>query len=295
MSFTSETKNHICEERVKKNCCRGALLYGVLLFANSCSESGICLYNENQRVLSLVSELTAELKLGSGLVEIAGENNRIGSRFTLTDTKAFFDRFGGAGADERHIIQENLLRCTSCHRHFLRGVFLSCGSLIDPEFSYHLEFSVPDEALAEDLMALLMKHGVLTKRFSRGSDEVVYTKDSETIEDFLNLIGEQKAAFEIMNKKIKKAIRNETNRIVNCETSNLAKTISAAQECISAIAELKKSGRFVALPEELRETADLRIQHSEANLTQLAALHTPPISKSGVNHRIQKIIEFSKK
>ncbi|MBR6795440.1 MAG: DNA-binding protein WhiA, partial [Clostridia bacterium] len=103
------------------------------------------------------------------------------------------------------------------------------------------------------------------------------------------------AALEIMNKKIRKAIRNETNRIVNCETSNLAKTVSAAQECINAIVELKKNGQFVALPEELRETAELRLQHSEANLTQLASLHIPPISKSGVNHRIKKIIEFSKK
>jgi len=295
MSFTSDTKNHICDEPIKKRCCRGAMLYGVLLFASSYHKDGICLYNENPKVLNLVLSLASELGITGGRIEIAGQNNCISSRYTLDNPSPFFDHFCPENGDERNISSSVLLRCTSCQKHFLRGVFLSCGSVIDPEFSYHLEFSVPDRTLAESLMDLLLRDGIQTKCFSRGSDEVVYAKDSETIEDFLNLIGEQKAAFEIMNKKIKKAIRNETNRIVNCETSNLAKTVSAAQECINAIAELKRNGQFVALPEELRETAELRLQHSEANLTQLAALHTPPISKSGVNHRIKKIIEFSKK
>ncbi len=290
MSFSSQTKARLCAEKIKNRCCRKALLYGMLLFARRCSGEEIVLYSENKAVLRLAMSLSRECGVSGEVSESEGPN----SFFRLDEPKGLF--FDPGAEDRFSAFDASILRaCPSCRTYFLRGVFLSCGRMTDPKKSYHLEFAVPVPALAETFRACLSEAGIDLRSFERNGEPVLYTKESEGVEDFLASIGAQFAAFEIMNRKIEKSIRNATNRAVNCLTSNLEKTVSASQNCINAIRAIEKSGDFPFLPPELRETALLRLQYPEASLAELAALHDPPVSKSGLDHRIRRIIAWQEK
>lgn len=296
MSFTQDTKERLCGEKIKNKCCRVSLLYGILLFGHRFDRDSILLKSENVHVLNLAKNISHEFTSSEGKIDFADEKNQTGGKFTLEKENFIFDLLNYGDSEKTRVIKEKIIyKCVCCPKYFLRGVFLSCGSVINPKTAYHLEFSVPDEHLAESFLELLLKYGLNAKMFKRKKDQVVYTKESEAVEDFLNFIGAQKSAFEVMNQKIEKAIRNDMNRIVNCETSNLDKAISAAQETIEAIKAIQAQGRFELLPDELKITGRLRFEHPEKSLSELVTLHPLPISKSGINHRLKKLIELSKK
>ena len=149
-----------------------------------------------------------------------------------------------------------------------------------------------EEAAAMRLNELLSTLGLEPKTTVRKTEQVIYYKDSESIENFLALIGANNAAFTIMNKKIERELRSDINRIANGEVANIEKTAKAAGAQIAAIRELKASGELERMPDELRITAYLRLENSDASLIKLAELHDPPITKSGVNHRLKKILEW---
>lgn len=123
----------------------------------------------------------------------------------------------------------------------------------------------------------------------------IYFKDSEEIVDILGHIGANRAAFELLNVKIYKDIRNNVNRVSNCELANIGKTVAASNEQMKAIETIIQSGKADELPDELRATLDIRAAFPNATLSELAEKHTPPITKSGVNHRLKRLIDFSKK
>lgn len=189
----------------------------------------------------------------------------------------------------------DLFKCDNCRRCFLRGVFLACGMITDPSKLYQLELTMPDESRAVYIMNLLEQFGFTPKSMVRRGHHIIYLKDNESVSDFLNLIGAQKASFEIINTKIRKEFRNNANRITNCDSANITRTVSAACSQLDAIRELEQSGLIKELPAELYETAMLRVENEDMSLSELARLHNPPITKSGVNHRLKKIIEISKK
>ena len=176
----------------------------------------------------------------------------------------------------------------------MRGVFLSAGTITDPEKGYHLEVSLSDAERADELMRLLKENMLDAKLMQRKSEYVLYYKDSESIENFLAYIGANNAAFTIMNKKIEREIRSGANRLANGEMANITKAVAAAVDQTAAIKELISSGEIEHLPDELKKTAYLRLEHEDASLSQLASLHSPPITKSGVNHRLKKIVEWGK-
>jgi len=188
----------------------------------------------------------------------------------------------------------DLMRCENCVRCFLRGVFLACGTVGDPAKQYHLEMVLPDAPSAEDLVQLIEKMGISPKRTIRRGHDLIYLKDNESISDFLSLIGAQNAVFAIINEKIRKEIRNDANRRTNCDAANINKAITAAMIQLEAIQILKDNGQLGNLPKELNETAILRDENPDATLQELAALHHPPITKSGVNHRLKKIVDISR-
>lgn len=183
----------------------------------------------------------------------------------------------------------DMLQCENCRRSFLRGVFLACGNVSDPVLAYQADIPMPDGESAADVEALLCEEGLPPRRTVRRETPVLYYKGNEQVSDLLVALGAQNAAFALMNETIRKELRNRANRERNCDAANIHKAVNAANEQIRQIAFLRQCGRFSAMPDELQQTAELREAHPEATLLMLAQLHNPPITKSGVVHRLQKI------
>ncbi|MBQ4561054.1 MAG: DNA-binding protein WhiA [Clostridia bacterium] len=220
------------------------------------------------------------LECYGGVCDIEYHNG--GFLLTISD----FDTLGALAQDRYKYRQ-----CNKCQAHYIRGVFIACGSLNSPDSSYRLElrFKRNGEELVERLRGMNLNfHTTL-----RGNDNVIYIKESESIEDFLNYIGAMNAAFTLMNEKIKREIRNNVNRAKNCDTANIKKSITATNIHIDAILRLQDDNRIQLLPKPLQETAGLRLAFPDISLSDLADIHEPKITKSGLNHRLKKIVEFS--
>ena len=183
------------------------------------------------------------------------------------------------------------LQCPHCAANFLRGLIVSCGSATDPTKAYHLEFRLSNPEKVPFLAEFLEEQGWRAGcRKLKGGGLGIYVKNSVIIEEMLTMMGANKALFELMNAKIEREIRNSENRVTNCETSNIARAVDASARVREAIEVLIRTDRLAALPAELRETANLRVENPAASLKELAYLHNPPITKSGLNHRLQKIL-----
>lgn len=181
--------------------------------------------------------------------------------------------------------------CQHCAGHFLRGLIVSCGSATDPTKAYHLEFRLSNPEKVPFLAEFFEKQGWHAGcRTLKGGGLGIYFKNSVVMEEILTMTGSNKALFDLMNAKIEREIRNSENRVTNCETSNIARAVDASARIRDAITYLMATDRLAALPGELRETAGLRMEHPAASMKELAHLHNPPITKSGLNHRLQKIL-----
>ena len=180
-----------------------------------------------------------------------------------------------------------------CHASFVRGAFLACATVTSPQKSYQLEFLLPYLHLADDMLNLLQELNVTPKMSKRRNSYVVYMKRSEVIEDLLMTVGAQKCALEIMQTKIEKDMRNKINRKVNFETANIDRSVAAATEQREAIRRLKEDGRFEALSDELKELAQLREDYPEASLKELGNLLSVSLSRSGIYHRLNKIVSLA--
>lgn len=191
------------------------------------------------------------------------------------------------------VLKQGLLIDSERKRAFLRGAFLSCGTVSDPGKSYHLEFVCPDRQRAELLKLILHSIGADAGTVKRKHSEVVYLKSSEEIADLLGAMGASSAFLRMENVRIFKEMRNSVNRKVNCEMANLAKTIDASIRQVEDIRYLKDSGALDTLPEQLREAAELRLRFPDAALKELAGLANPPVGKSGMNHRLRKLSEYA--
>ncbi len=183
--------------------------------------------------------------------------------------------------------------CPQCRAHFLRGVLIACGSVTDPTKAYHMELRLANAEKVPLLADLLSDMGWAPHLRAIDGGTGLYFKKNAVIEEILSTVGANNALFTLINAKIAREIRNEENRATNCVTRNIAKTVSASQRCCTAIERIRAAARFDALLPELRETAILRTEHPDAPLTELAQLHNPPITKSGLNHRLQRIIAFA--
>lgn len=172
---------------------------------------------------------------------------------------------------------------------FLRGVFLACGMVSVQKAGYHLELSVRDAKKCEQLYNLIHEQGMKINRSVRRGIPFLYSKDSENIADFLTFIGAMSGSMEIMNIKIYKEFRSNINRVVNCEAANIGKTVTAAAKQIEDIRLIMESGEYDKLSSELKEIASLRIDNPDISLNDLGKLLDPPISRSGVNHRLERL------
>ena len=175
-------------------------------------------------------------------------------------------------------------------RAFTRGIFLGSGSINNPENKYHLEIKIENHRIINDLISILKKYDVNVKSL----DNSIYIKDGEEISKFLAFIGANKSVLKFEEIRVQREMNNKVNRLVNCETANLNKTLNASVEQINAIKKLKESGKFFKLDKGLQELAEIRLEYPDMPLGELGKKLKNPIGKSGVNYRLKKIIELSK-
>lgn len=188
-----------------------------------------------------------------------------------------------------------LIKNSCCQRAFLRGAFLCIGSMSDPQKSYHLEFVCTDEHKAEQLQSIIQGFGIDAKIVVRKKYYVVYLKEGSGIVDLLNVCEAHVALMKFENLRIVKEMRNSINRRVNCETANISKTVNAATRQIEDIEYIRDHYGFRNLPESLRQMAEVRLENPDAPLKELGEYLSPPVGKSGVNHRLRKLSELAEK
>lgn len=302
MSFAQETKAGLvsASEGQKHECCRKAELYGILYSAGIFSRERLKLVTVCEELAALCIKRLRDLYSIEGNLYItekkSGESDeRRSCKITVPqkrELERLFHGFKYTPEDTESLVKREMFKCQGCMAAFVRGAFLSAGTLTDPDKGYHLELDFTSEAAAQSITELLSECGIEPKRTSRKTEHVLYYKDSESIENFLAFIGATNAAFTIMNKKIERELRSDANRLANSELANIGKTVAAAGDQLAAINSLKAKGELERMPDELKITAYLRLEHADATLAQLAALHDPPITKSGVNHRLKKIIAW---
>jgi len=182
----------------------------------------------------------------------------------------------------------------NCRKSFFRELFLSAGNISDPKDAYHLEFALSDEKTARAIQNIAESENIFLKYVKRRNKHVLYLKSSEQIEDFLYYIDAPKISFDLMETKIFKDFRNNANRVTNFENANLEKISKASAEQIGAIHFIIEKGKFNGLSAELKKTANLRLENIEMSLQEIGEVSEPPVSKSGIKHRMQKIIDTAK-
>ena len=296
MSFCSNVKAELCRLPVHKKCCAVAEAYGVLLFCNTCSPTGIRIVTESRDFAARLPKLFRKA-FGLEFDQVPeGEAGKLA--FVLEDREKLRRIFAAFGleADTTVTLHVNLgvLEEECCRVSFLRGAFLAGGSVTDPEKRYHLELATSHLKVSREVYSLLLEMEFSAKDTTRAGNYILYFKQSDYIEDFLTTLGAPVCAMHIMEAKVEKDLRNGVNRRVNCETANLTKVVDAAQEQLAAIRKLEARGLFQELPEKLQRTARLRKENPEATLSELAQMEDPPLTKSAINHRMRKLLQLAK-
>lgn len=186
-------------------------------------------------------------------------------------------------------IDEELVSTEERKKAYIRGAFIGGGSISNPEKTYHLEFVTHSQEYAEDLCKIINSFGLNSKVIQRKNSYIVYIKEGEQIVHLLNIVGAHTALLELENIRIMKEMRNNVNRLVNCETANLSKTVNAAVRQVESIKLIEKEIGLARLPQNLREVAELRLSYPDESLKELGEMLDPPVGKSGINHRLRKI------
>ncbi len=296
MSFSSNVKAELCRSGVSKRCCALAECYGVMLYGNSFTQEMIRIVTESQDFAARLPRLFKKaFGFGFDLLRLQEGGKQI---FAITQPEKIEQICQAVGYTAKDSItlhlNYGLLENECCRLSFLRGAFLSGGSVTDPEKRYHLELTTTHFKVSRETYSLLLELGFSPKETQRNGSSLLYFKQSDSIADFLTFLGAPVSAMGVMEAKLEKDMKNKVNRIVNCDNANTSKVVEAAQAQIAAIRRLQADGRLQTLPEKLRQTAALRLENPEANLTELAALAQPVVTKSAINHRLRKIMELAK-
>jgi DNA-binding protein WhiA len=298
MSYSQQIKQELCTVKLHCKSCAKALLYGMLLFAKETGSPAVLLQTENKAAADL---FTYELSAQTGAIvtilypDLRERTKRPLYAVKVEDTdevKRIFQLFFKSRRD-RTDIDPAFLQRECCRAAFLRGVFLSCGTISDPQKEYHMEFVLPNPEIGGKLSAFLGEYALDFRQTTRKERDILYVKESNQIEDLLARMGAVKASFELMNLKIEKELRNNANRATNCETANIDKQVRAALLQLRSIESLQKNPGLAALPAGLREAAELRMAHPDASLNELVEYAGGSVSRSGLNHRLKRLCELA--
>lgn len=292
MSFSSDIRAELCDVHDLQPEQAAAVLYGIL-FASREENGRPLVQTENMDLMNAAVELLRQVFPGvhSGIVRLVKNS---GSLYTLkikTGWEQIAERFGSMDSISSSAVPGS----DECSGAFLRGVFISCGSVTDPNKEYHLEIVLPQTERSATLLEFITEHGMAMKETRRGRSKrsVIYAKESELIEDFLTYIGAPNHSMEIMQVKIVKDFRNRVNRSVNCESANLDKTVAAANRSADDIQLIFSTLGEGSLSPELQQTARLRLENQDLSLSELCGLFPEPITRSGLNHRLKKLAKIA--
>lgn len=293
LSFCSYVKNELSRINEKENCCLEAELSAII------SVNGLSEQEKGEKsVLRITTENAAFARKTYSLFkriygicpEVICRKSRKLKKHTSFILTIHKSKNKGQEVGEVSNFDE---KKECCRRAYLRGAFLAAGSISDPEKAYHLEISVKSLELADYLVRTINSYELNSKVIKRKGYYVVYLKEGDNIVDFLNVVGAHSSLLEMENIRILKDMRNNVNRIVNCETANLDKTVNASVRQVRNIEYIRDNIGLDNLPENLKQIAKLRLQYSDASLKELGQMLNPPLGKSGVNHRLRKLEELA--
>lgn len=297
MSFSGNVKEELAAHLSPARHCQLAELAAFLLFDGGVCAGGrhLCLDTENEAVarkcftlLKKTFNIDTVMRGKQRLIPDDETERRVIQALYL------------AKAEDEEIVLTNpvsplLIKNSCCVRAYLRGAFLSVGSMSDPKKSYHLEFVCDEKAQAEQLKEMLSEFQIEAKIIGRKKYQVVYLKEGAGIVDLLNVMGAHVSLMELENMRILKEMRNSINRRVNCETANISKTVTAAGRQIEDILLIRDRYGFENLPDNLRQMAEVRLEYPDAALKELGGYLEPIVGKSGVNHRLRRLSEIADK
>lgn len=294
MSFSKQVKTELDGIHIKNNCCKKAYLFGALI-ASSVKENNISLKVSDENCASRISSLLKTIfkcecdvkTIKRGCYE-AYELNFVSSKL------AEFIRFADSFDHEQN--HSTFFTCNNCREVFVRAAFCAAGTVSDPQKTYSLEIRVPNENRAALISSIIEERGINTPSVTNRNGAVgLFYRNESSIEDFITVCGGNNILFSFFSASVEKNLRNDENRATNCVAKNILKSVEATALQVAAIESLKATSFFDDLPREIKQSAMLRLENPDITLSELAALHEPPISKSGLNHRLSKIIEEAKK
>jgi len=309
MSFSSVTKNELSRMEISKKCCAMSELASMVRMNGTIQISNgninLKFTTENaaiaRRIFTILKNIykvdvevmvrrNRQLKKNNSYLIIV--NDRSISQKILIDV-GFLKKENQDIFNPSYKVPKSLIKNRCCKRSYIRGAFLGGGSINNPEKAYHLEFVTNNTEHAKDLSNIINSFGLNSKVLSRKDNYIVYLKEGEQISDLLNIIGAHQALLKLEDIRVLKDVRNNINRIVNCETANLEKTINASVRQVEQIELIKDKMGLNKLPKNLKEVAELRLNNPDYSLKEIGAMLDPPIGKSGVNHRFNKIQEIA--
>lgn len=298
VSFSAAAKAEVCRALPQKKCCALAQCFGILLYCNSFSADGIRIITESRELAAMLPKLFRKA-FGFSFDQVPDTDSAGKLIFQISEKGKIQQIMTAYGFDihDTWALHVNLpvVENDCCKAAFLRGAFLTGGSVTDPIKAYHMEITTTHHSVARETHTLMWETlGFYPKDALRSGGQVLYIKNSELISDFLTFLGAPIAAMGIMEARLEKELNNKVNRRCNCDDANTSKVVEAAQEHLNAIRILRERGMLENLPAKLQQAVQAREENPEASLTELASLMTPPISKPAMNHRLKKIVELAK-
>ncbi len=285
MSFSSEVKEYLSKINNLKN--KQEVKYeliGYLISNNTtCTNSKIMYSTVNEYNINRFSKLISNLNVVDFKIELKGKNYMI----TLPKINMQEIKYVKNNIEINNVEGDNLKKA------LIRGVFLGGGSVNNPEKKYHMEIILSTYENAKFIKNILQEQNIETKELQRKTGYSLYIKEGEQISKFLAYTGANTAVLKFEEIRVIRDMKNNINRKVNCETANITKTVNAAVKQIEAIKLLKKQRKFESLPDTLKEIANLRLENPDATLVELGQMLKTPIGKSGVNHRLNSIIQIA--
>ncbi|MBR3255072.1 MAG: DNA-binding protein WhiA [Clostridia bacterium] len=297
MSFSQDTKQELSKinNLAKKDEVKQELI-GYLISCNTTITKGNNLRysTENEYNINRFAKLLNNLNI-QYTIEMEGKSFVIKFKYKddnyvkIEENKIFLNnQYLSDFSSERKNLKDDEIKI------LVRGTFLGGGSINNPENKYHLELKFSNENNANTIKKILQKYNINFKTLYRANKYSLYLKEGEEISNFLALIGANSAVLKFEDIRVQREMRGKVNRLVNCKSANLNKTINASVEQIDAIRKLQKTGKFNKLDDNLKEIANLRLKNPDMPLSELGKLLTNPVGKSGVNYRLKKIIDISK-
>lgn len=296
MSFTSDVASELVslQPKQRKSCCYRALLCGLMYGCQPNEDGGLSASFTYVDSAHLARDILAT-RFSDKEAQVE-DVARCGRKYyyVSTSSKSIISTFDALDSDTQESLEDILgFRCEVCRAEFMRGLFLSSATVNDPRKSYHLEFSITGQKRADRLCTFLAEEFDKPKAIARKKGIGLYYKSGERISDLLYMMGASGAKFYMTDISIEREIRNNENRATNCVTRNISRSVEATRRQVEAIEFLRDSGRLDKLSDSLRYTAELRLQYNSATLAELALLHVPSITKSGLNQRLTRILEIA--